>query len=98
MESLFDNTPESDLKLAYDQFIKKLGKDILVHLLTGLDLRTKCCLGNNIYLFTELWAACILSDPRTTLLPEAVRLKSTAWKEGYGKHNFHEKPVDKCDK
>ena len=79
MESLFDNTPESDLKLAYDEFIKKLGKDILVHLLKGLDLRTNCCLGNNIYMFTKLCAACILSDPRTTLLPEALRPKSTAW-------------------
>ncbi|XP_078312799.1 uncharacterized protein LOC144619250 [Crassostrea virginica] len=26
VESLFDNTPESDLRLAYDQFIKKLGR------------------------------------------------------------------------
>lgn len=49
MGTLVDNTPENDLPLAYDQFIKKLGKN--THLLTGLEMRTKL-LRSHQYTFT----------------------------------------------
>lgn len=31
VDNLFENTPEDHLKLAYDQFIKKFGKNICVY-------------------------------------------------------------------
>lgn len=47
-------------------------------------------------LLTSLRAMCVLSDPISNMLPEAVRPKVTVWLENLEKMHLTKKPVCKC--
>ena len=60
-----------------------------------LNIYTWVLISTSILLLTRWRVACVLSDPRTKLLPETVRSKSTVWLQGLTKHILSERPVDK---